>query len=263
MPRYPSRYSSQSSFSFGPGPISTAIKIIIGVNVAVFVAGYLLPSLWVQEGTKFLGLVPTFVVELGWIWQVFTYMFVHAGPMHILFNMLTLWMFGTELERIWGTRFFLKFYFISGIGAAVITVLVSLLPFAPTHQLYRSNIVGASGAVYGLLLAYAVYFPNRQIYMYFVFPIPVRIFVLIMGGLAFMSSMSDNGGGVANATHLGGLLVGYVYLKSLRMRLSPWAEVKYRYVKWKIGRARKKFDVYSGGRSEGRGENNRWDRRVH
>ncbi len=70
-----------------------------------------------------------------------------------------------------------------------------------------------------------------------------------MGGLAFMSSMSDNGGGVANATHLGGLLVGYVYLKGLRMRLSPWAEVKYRYVKWKIGRARKKFDVYSGGRA--------------
>ena len=193
--------------------------------------------------------------------QLVTYMFVHAGPMHILFNMLTLWMFGTELERIWGTRFFVKFYFVCGIGAAVITVLVSLLPFAPAHQLYRSNIVGASGAVYGLLLAYALYFPNRQIYMYFVFPIPVRIFVLIMGGLAFMSAMSDNGGGVANATHLGGLLVAYVYLKGLRMRLSPWAEVKYRYVKWKIGRARKKFDVYSGGRSEGRGENNRWDRR--
>ena len=263
MPKYPSRYAGQSSFSFGPGPISTAIKALIFLNVAVFAAMFVLPGDIARNLTETLGLVPSYVLENWSVWRFATYMFVHAGPMHILFNMLTLWMFGTELERIWGTRFFVKFYFVCGIGAAVITVLVSLLPFAPTHQLYRSNIVGASGAVYGLLLAYALYFPNRQIYMYFVFPIPVRIFVLIMGGLAFMSAMSDNGGGVANATHLGGLLVAYVYLKGLRMRLSPWAEVKYRYVKWKIGRARKKFDVYSGGRSDGRGENNRWDRRVH
>lgn len=262
MPRYPSRYAGQSSFSFGPGPISTAIKAIILVNVVMFAARFVLPGTWDRYLTEVLGLVPFHVVRDLWIWQLATYTFVHAGPMHILFNMLTLWMFGTELERIWGTRFFLKFYFVCGIGAAVITVFVSLLPFAPTRPLYGSNIVGASGAVYGLLLAYALYFPNRLIYMYFVFPIPVRIFVLIMGGLAFFSSMSDNGSGVANATHLGGLLVGYVYLKGLRMRLSPWAEVKYRYVKWKIGRARKKFDVYSGGRSNP-GQNNRWDRHVH
>jgi len=256
MPRYPSRYSGQS-FSFGPGPISTAIKALIGVNVAVFVAMFVLPAPISRNLGETLGLVPSYVVENLSIWRFATYMFVHAGPMHILFNMLTLWMFGTELERIWGTRFFLKFYFICGVGAGLITLLVSLLPFAPTAQLYRQNIVGASGAIYGLLLAYAIYFPNRQIYMYFVFPIPVRMFVIIMGGLAFMSSMSDNGGGVANATHLGGLLVAYIYLKGLRVRLSPWAEVKYRAAKWRINRAKKKFDVYSGGR------NDRWNGRVH
>jgi len=253
MPRYPSRYTSQSSsFSFGPGPISTALKTIIAANVAMFLLTALVPQLRVQ-----LGLVPLWVVRELRVWQLVTYMFIHAGVWHILFNMLALWMFGAELERVWGTRDFVKFYFVTGIGAGLLTVLVSLLPFGPLQQLYTSDIVGASGAVYGLLLAYALYFPNRLIYMYFVFPIPARIFVLIMGGLAFFLSMSDNGGGVANATHLGGLLVAYVYLKGLRVRLSPWAEVKYRYVKWKIGRARKKFDVYSGGRADD------VDRRVH
>jgi membrane associated rhomboid family serine protease len=263
MPRYPSRYASQSSsFSFGPGPISTALKLIIAANVVLFLTKYILPGRAVQDMTETLGLVPGYVVQKGWIWQLFTYMFVHAGPMHLLFNMLTLWMFGTELERIWGTKFFVKFYFVTGIGAGLLTLLASLLPFRSLSQMYGWNIVGASGAIYGLLLAYAVYFPNRLIYMYLVFPIPSRLFVVIMGALAFLTSMSANGGGVASATHLGGLLVAYVYLKGLRVRLSPWAEVKYRYVKWKIGRARKKFDVYSGGRS-GEGENNRWDRRVH
>jgi len=258
MPRYPSRYASQSSFSFGPGPISTALKIIIGVNVAMFMVTTFAPELRIQ-----LGLVPMWVVMRLHVWQLVTYMFIHAGVFHILFNMLALWMFGAELERVWGTRNFVKFYFVTGIGAGMLTVLVSLLPFSPVAQLYASDIIGASGAVYGLLLAYALYFPNRPIYMYFVFPIPAKIFVIIMGGLAFYSSMSESGGGVANATHLGGLLIALVYLKGLRPRLSPWAEVKYRYVKWKIGRARKKFDVYSGGRSDGRGESNRWDRRVH
>jgi membrane associated rhomboid family serine protease len=168
--------------------------------------------------------------------------------------MLALWMFGAELERMWGTRYFLKFYLATGIGAGVLTVLFSLLPFAFARQLQYANVIGASGAIYGLLLAYALYFPDRPIYMYFVFPIPAKIFVAIMGGIAFLSSLSE-AGGVANATHLGGLLVGYIFLKSARM--DPIAELKYRFYKWKINRVRKKFDVYSGGRADD------WDHRVH
>jgi membrane associated rhomboid family serine protease len=148
----------------------------------------------------------------------------------------------------------LKFYFVTGVGAGILTVLFSLLPFGPSQQLLRSNVIGASGAIYGLLLAYAMYFPERQVYMYFVFPIPVRVFVAIIGAIAFLSSLGDSSG-VASATHLGGLAIAYVYLKSGRM--SPLAEVKYRYLKWKINRVRKKFDVYSGGRA------NDYDRRVH
>jgi membrane associated rhomboid family serine protease len=263
MPRNPSRYAPPSSFSFGPGPISTALKVLIGVNVALFLLTTAVPQLRIT-----LGLVPMWVVQDLRVWTLVTYMFVHTGVLHILFNMLALWMFGAELEGVWGTRYFLKFYFVTGIGAGLLTVLVALVPFGPTARLYTSDIIGASGAVYGLLLAYAIYFPNRPIYMYFVFPIPARIFVLIMGGLAFFLSISDSGGGVANATHLGGLLIAYVYLKGLRPRLSPWAEVKYRYVKWRINRARKKFDVYSGGRSGSAGQDptgrhDGWDRRVH
>ena len=255
MPRYPSRYGAASSFSFGPGPISTALKAIIGANVAMFLVTTALPQLRVQ-----LGLVPMWVVHELRLWQLVTYMFIHAGVLHILFNMLMLWFLGAELERLWGTRFFVKFYFVCGIGAGVLTVLLSLLPYGPLAQLYTSDIIGASGAVYGLLLAYGLYFPDRPIYMYFVFPIPARIFVIILGALAFFSSLSDSGDGLANATHLGGLIIAYVYLKGLRLRLNPWADVKYRYVKWRINRARKKFDVYSGGRS---GPTDGWDRRVH
>ena len=247
MRRNSSLYAS--SFSFGPGPLSTALKALIGANVVMFLGQFFFSIV-----TDVLGLRPIFVVRYFWVWQLATYMFLHGGIFHIVFNMLALWMFGTELERIWGTRYFLKFYLVTGVGAGVLTVLFSLLPFEFAQSVQRSNVIGASGAIYGLLLAYALYFPDRPIYMYFVFPIPAKIFVAIMGAIAFFSSLSD-AGGVANATHLGGLLVAYLFLKGAR--LHPMSEVKYRYLKWKINRVRKKFDVYSGGRADD------YDRRVH
>ena len=249
MRRYPSR--NVSSFSFGPGPVSTALKALIAANVVMFVVQF-----FFGITTAILGLQPELVVRNFWVWQLGTYMFLHhtGGVFHILFNMLALWMFGTELERIWGTRYFLKFYFVTGIGAGILTALFSLLPFGFAKQLYYADVIGASGAIYGLLLAYALYFPDRPIYMYLLFPIPARVFVAIMGAIAFFSSIGE-AGGVANATHLGGLAVGYLFLKSARVH--PLSELKYRYLKWKINRVRKKFDVYSGGRADD------WDRRVH
>ena len=159
------------------------------------------------------------------IWQLATYMFLHGGLFHILFNMLALWMFGAELERIWGTRYFLKFYFVTGHrrrrpDGAVLAAAVRLRAAAVQHSI----VIGASGAIYGLLLAYALYFPDRPIYMYFVFPIPAKIFVMIIGAIAFYASLGASGG-VANATHLGGLLVGYLFLKSARIASAGRAEV--------------------------------------
>lgn len=246
MRRSSSPYAS--SFSFGPGPISTALKGLIAANVAAFVITSFMPGL-----LDYLGLVPMLVLHKFWAWQLVTYMFLHGGIFHILFNMLALWMFGAELERIWGTRYFLKFYFVTGIGAGVLTVLFSLLPFEFAQQVQRSVIIGASGAIYGLLLAYALYFPDRPILM-IVFWVPAKLCVAILGAIALLTSFSE-AGGVANATHLGGLLVGYLFLKGARMH--PISEVKYRYLKWKINRVRKKFDVHSGGRA------NDYDRRVH
>jgi membrane associated rhomboid family serine protease len=247
MRRSAPRYAA-SSFSFGPGPLSSAMKALIGANVAMFFIQALADRELPGGLSELLGLVPFHVVRNLWVWQVATYMFLHGGVIHILFNMLALWMFGTELERIWGTRDFLKFYFVTGIGAAILTVLFSLLPASISGDLYRIPVIGASGAIYGLLLAYGLYFPDRPIYMYLLFPIPAKYFVIIMGAIAFYASFSNAGGGVANATHLGGLLVAYLYLKGGQLRLSPFAEVKYRYVKWRMNKLRRKFDVYPGGR---------------
>jgi membrane associated rhomboid family serine protease len=246
MRRYSAPYAS--SFSFGPGPLSTALKALIGATVAMYLVTTFAPSL-----QPLLWLSPVEVAGKLAVWQLVTYMFLHGGIFHLLFNMLALWMFGTELERIWGTRYFLKFYFVTGIGAGVLTVLFSFLPFQFAQDIHYSKIIGASGAIYGLLLAYAMYFPDRPILL-IVFWVPAKWCVAILGAIALFSSLSDPGG-TANATHLGGLLIGYLLLKGAR--LHPISEVKYRYLKWKINRVRKKFDVYSGGRA------NDYDRRVH
>ena len=238
-----SRYPSSSSFtqSFGPGPLTPAIKALIIANVAMFVVGMIVPAVRLR-----LGLLPANVVEQLAVWQLVTYMFLHGGIFHILFNMLTLWMFGVELERMWGSRFFTKFYFIVGIGAGLTQMLASFVPIGSLETIYYAQTVGASGAIYGLLLAYAIYFPNRPIYMYMVFPIPAKYFVLIMGAISLFSAI-DGPTGVAYMTHLGGMIVGYLYLKGGRLHLM--SELKYRYLKWRINRMRRKFDVYSGGRS--------------
>jgi len=250
MPRSP-RLSSVA-YSFGPGPMTPGVRALLYANVAVYVVSLFTPLI-----KNWFGLVPKLVIERGFLWQPVTYMFVHAPtPTHILFNMLILWMFGVELERMWRTKYFVKFYAITGIGAGLIAVLVSLLPFDVTRATYITNIVGASGALYGLLLAFALYFPNRPILLFFLFPVPAKVFVAILGAIAFITSMEGNSG-VAATTHLGGLLVAYLYLQGGRGGLT--AELKYRYLKWKMNRLRRKFDVYAGGRPD----RQPWDRNVH
>jgi membrane associated rhomboid family serine protease len=238
-----SRYPSASSFSFGPGPVTPAIKILIAVNVVAFLATFFAPAI-----VRTLGLLPAAVIH-GAVWQLVTYMFLHAGPMHLLFNMLTLWMFGVELERMWGTVYFTKFYFLTGVFAGLTQVVLGLV--APQ---FNATTIGASGAIFGVLMAYAIYFPHRTIYWFGIFPLPVRVMVFIMGALAMLGAMSG-GGGVAHTAHLGGMAAAYVYLKGMRVHLL--SEIQYRYLKWRINRSRRRFDIYKGGRAED------VDRRVH
>lgn len=245
MSRYAPRPTGLS-YSFGPGPITFAVKWLIITNVVMFVARLVYPPM-----IGYLGLRPEMVLGQFWIWQPVTYLFLHAGAFHILFNMLGIWMFGVDLERRWGTHFFLKYYAVTGIGAGLTVIVAGLLPFAATAGTYYAVTIGASGALYGLLMAYALYYPDRPILMFLLFPIPAKYFVMIIGAIAFLSAPGSQ---VSQAAHLGGLLFGYLYLRGGRGGLT--AEIKYRYFKWKMNRLRRKFDVHSGGRSD-------WDRHVH
>lgn len=228
--------------------MTPAVKAIILANVAFFVI-----SLFYRDIIDFLGLAPVDVFGRLWLWQPATYMFLHdpGGPLHILFNMLGIWMFGVTLERVWGTKFFLKYYAITGIGAGITVLLVSLLPFAVTRETYHATTIGASGALYGLLMAFALKYPEQPILL-IIFPIPAKYFVMIVGAMALLFTP---GGRVSNAAHLGGLIFGYLYLKNLGGG-GISAEIKYRYLKWKMNRLRRKFDVYSGGKTD-------YDRHIH
>src|SRR5262249_27296274 len=155
------------------------------------------------------GLVPYAVTQRYLIWQLVTYIFLHGGFFHIFFNIFRLYMFGSGLEATWGTREFTKFFFICGIGAAILTVIVS-----PYSQV---AIIGASGAIFGLLVAYGVLFPNRPIYLYMIIPIPAKWFVVIFGAINLLSAFSVSASGVAYVTHVGGLCAGLIYSKGGRI----------------------------------------------
>ncbi len=277
-PMRPNHYGG-GHYSFGPGLMTPAVKMLLWANVGLFLLTALAPPLfhWL---TGIFGLTPRAVVTRLWVWQPVTYMFLHGGTGHLLLNMLVLWMFGVQLERIWGSRFFLRYYFVTGVGAGLSTIGASLLPFSFADPTWAAVTIGASGAVYGLLMAFALYFPETPILMFFLFPVPAKYFVAIIGAVAFLSV--PRGGGVAHVAHLGGLAVGFLYLRRRRGpragrlaggrigfgRLGVVADVKYRYVKWKMARLRKRFDVHEGrgGRDWDdypRGGGGKWDDRVH
>jgi len=198
--------NSQSSFSFFGGPVTRTVKLLIAANVAVCLLHVVELILHTDVLDALFGLTPRRVTQNFEVWRFVTYMFLHGGPFHLFFNMLTLFMFGNDLERYWGRRRFLNYYFVTGIGAGVCSWLVDMQG--------NATIIGASGAIYGLLLAYGLLYPNRIVYLNFLIPVKVKYLVLFMGFVAFYSSIAESQGGVAHIAHLGGMLVGYLYLKS-------------------------------------------------
>jgi membrane associated rhomboid family serine protease len=195
----------------------------------------------------YLGLIPKLVMH-GMVWQLVTYSFLHFQLLHFVFNALSLWMFGSQLESDWGSKRFLEFYFFCTIAAALTTVAMSY-----THILGLSPVtttIGASGGIYGLLVAFGVLYGESEIMM---FPLPFRIKAkYFVWGIVFLTLVGaiQERGGVANFAHLGGLLFGYLYLKFLpRKGLMFSASEKYfsarnDYYRWKRRRAAKKFEVY-------------------
>ena len=235
------RYPPPDMGPFGPGPITPSVRMLLIINIAAFVVTWAAPDLMVD----LFGLLPRAVIWEGRIWQLVTHVFLHGGVMHILFNMLLLWMFGVELERRWGSRGFMRFFLITGIGAGIVTVLVSLLPFNFTRSIYNIPTIGASGAIYALLMAWAMLFPHRTMLFMMMFPLPARTVAAILGAIAFFSAVGAPNSGVAEFTHLGGMLVGWLYLQGpTNLRLA----LRYRITKWRMDRMRKRFDVHKGGR---------------
>ncbi len=201
--RYDS-YSPPGTPTFGPRLLTPCIKWLLVANLAMFlfqnlprfVAGF--PDL-----SPILGITPHYFISEfpKYIYQPFTYMFLHAGFWHIAFNMLALWMFGTEIEQTWGTRSFIRFYVVCGVVGGLATLIWSSNPYIPT--------IGASGAIWGLLTAYWLMFPDRFIYIYFVLPVKVR---WAIPGLLILSIFTS-GDNVAHMAHIGGAVAGFLYMK--------------------------------------------------
>ena len=255
------RYNS-STISLGFPPFTFAVKWLIIANTVVYLFMLLLGA--VSPGlaatlTVLTALVP-YNVAHGWIWQLVTYSFQHAGLFHILFNMLTLWMFGAQLEMGWKHRRFLEFYFYCVIAAALTTVSVAYLGTIGTFGFLgispETMTVGASGGIYGVMMAFALLYGNQEFMM---FPLPVSIkakylvailiLISLVGALQGMGT-GHRGESVAYFAHLGGALFGWVYIRFLPRRgiLLASSEgsfgIRNRYQKWKRRRMAKKFEVY-------------------
>ena len=201
--------------------LTRTVKSLIIANVLIWFFLVVIFQRHFAEGPvvfKAFGLSPESILRYQ-IWQFFTYMFLHSsGIFHILFNMFVLWMFGSELERHWGSRLFLSYYIFSGVGAGLIYFICSFLYvflFQGTHtEILSTPVVGASGAVFGLLLAYGLIYSERIIYFMMIFPIKALHFTLLIAGIELVTVLDSGfGGPVANLAHLGGLASGFLFLK--------------------------------------------------
>ena len=179
------------------------VKILIIVNVALFVLMHLLPQ---APWLALFALIPSYVFAKLRLWQLATYMFLHLGLWHLVLNMLMLWFFAPAIERSWGRREFLFYYFFTGIGAGLCSWITAFHSFIP--------VIGASGAIFGILVAYALMFPETVILLFFIFPMKIKHAVLVLAGINFLGALSSPGAGIAYFAHLGGGLFGYLYLKS-------------------------------------------------
>jgi len=241
---------SGRTFSLSFPPFTKWVKRLILACAAIFFVQVVLHALAPQVErymVPLFGLVPAEVMQ-GWIWQLVTYSFLHASLGHLLVNMLTLWMFGSQEESDWGSARFLEFYFFCVVGAALVTMAVAyadwgLTPMTPT--------VGASGGIYGLLIAFGMLYGDREIFLFpFPFMIKAKYLVGILIFIVIIATFQPSQGGVANFAHLGGLLFGFLYIKFMPRRGAGYAAsekyfgLRNSYYRWKRRRAAKKFEVY-------------------
>jgi len=193
----------QTSHPFsGPPFLSTAVGRLIAITVGVFFLQQLVPGV-----STWLTLTPKLAVEHFFVWQVATYMFLHAGFWHLFFNLLVLWFVGSMVESVWGPRRFIRYYLICGIGGGLLHILLQ----------YNASVVGASGAIFGLYFAAAMLFPDQYVLLYFVVPVKVKYFVMGLTVLQLANGIAGPSG-VAYFAHLGGMLAGAFMFRTEIMR---------------------------------------------
>jgi membrane associated rhomboid family serine protease len=266
------RTGSMGGMSLGLPPFTKAVKWIVISNVAIYFAMLLGNGLFPGSSAliqHYFGVMPAAVIHgfpgfhVPAVWQLLTYGFLHASVSHVLWNMLGIWMFGGQFEMDWGTRRFVEYYLFCVIAAALTAVAVAYIGLAlfvqsPTTPLFallaslvRTSTVGASGGLFGILIAYAMYYGDQEV---FLFPLPFRIkakyIVTAWILIALAGALGEGGQGVANWAHLGGALFGYLYLRmmprgGLQVATSEsYYGIRNRYYKWKRRQAAKKFEVY-------------------
>jgi membrane associated rhomboid family serine protease len=231
-------YGRGSQLGFGPRFTPPVVKQLIFATVAVHLLQFALQVGLGMPVTTWLAVTPALVWERFFVWQPVTYMWLHAlgQPFHVLFNMLALWMFGSEVAAYWGPRRFLSFYLGCGIGAGILIAAVpaalGLAGWAPAS--YAMPTLGASGAVYGVLLAYSMLWPDRTLMLIFP-PVPLKAIYLIPFLFAMdLLSLPSN---VSHVGHLGGVVVGWILLQ--RMGASgglSFQQIRYRLRRWRLRR---------------------------
>ncbi len=255
MSRFGARRYNFDWRGFIPPGVKLLVLICAGVFVVQTLADLLIGPVARSWINHFFGLVPLGPIPGLRIWQPFTYIFLHGGPLHLLLNMLWLWMFGRELELVWGKRRFLNYFFLCGVGAGLIEIAVKTLPMFWGHRPSDVPTIGASGAIFGILMANAVLFPDRRVWL---FPLPVAIpmrpYVAVIAAIEFFFTLGSGGDNVAHLCHLGGMLVGYIYLR----RGSFLYSVRNSVTDWKIQRNKRRFQVYMNKHKEPPSRPDRW-----
>lgn len=243
-------YYRQGPRGFGGGPpigvqvprMTPVVQKLIIANVAVYLLQFVVGGGGAGASIveRLFGVVPAAVVGLGSgcgvpvpfaPWQVASYMFLHGGTMHLAFNMLILWLFGSELESHWGGRGFARFYVVCGIGAGVAATLMGL-----AFGSACGHTIGASGAIYGLIMAFGIVFAQRTVIFMLIFPMQARTMAWILFAMAFLATWQPQGGGVSHVAHLGGAVTGWLFLNRA-WRIGELV----RNLKWKVRRRRFKM----------------------
>lgn len=190
------------------------VPTLILINIIVFIVQQIFYDYFIY----YFSLIPLLVTKKFFIWQFFTHMFLHGNFFHLFFNMFALFIFGINLESIWGSKKFLSYYIVSGLGGGLLHYIIN--PFSPIPS------IGASGAIYGILLAYGLTFPESILYINFFIPVKAKYAVIIFGVMELLFGLSRASSGIAHFAHLGGLLTGLLYLKLEKLILKNISGIK-------------------------------------